>query len=351
MVPVADPALSRHLGRLNDQPEAIAVSGSRPAIINGGSGETIAIGLPPPQRRPIAVQMLVGFAAAAVAVLVRYLIPLPIELLPTLTLVIAVCVSTVFIGAVAGVTTMLSGGLLAWYLFFEPRLEDLAGPTTISFVGYLAVTSVIIATSYLYRRSEQRYRIAEVQRARDDAEKAQLFAREMAHRLKNALAIVQAMAGQTFTQDSPQVAKFAGRLKALSRAHNLLSEHVREPTASLDEVVANALAPFDDWADRFRIAGPAIEIPDQQVVSLALALHELGTNAIKYGALSGADGTVSVTWTGQGRDFELVWKEHDGPPVARPETEGFGARLLNRAAMRAELFYEPDGVRCVIRSA
>jgi two-component sensor histidine kinase len=177
------------------------------------------------------------------------------------------------------------------------------------------------------------------------------------------------MAGQTFPDDTPAVAKFTGRLQALADAHNLLNEHVKQPTASVDEVVATAVRPFRDRRDRFRLTGPPLPLPDQQVVSLTLALHELGTNAVKYGALSHPDGWVSIEWGADGQSpsppsggeglgrgghpetparLRLEWKEHDGPPVKAPTTKGFGSRLLARAAMGAKVRFEKDGLRCTI---
>ena len=295
------------------------------------------------------VAALIGLGAALLAIGVRLAIPLPPDLLPTSTVVIALCIVTVFVGAVAGLATMVIGGLLAWYLFFTPESWAMTPRESVSMIGYLIVSTAILVTSQLYRASERRRRAAEVERAERDAERAELFAGEMAHRLKNALAIVQSIAGQTFQHDSPEVTKFSGRLQALSGAHNLLSEHVKEPTASLRQVIEETLRPFDDWRHRIRIDGPDVELRDRQVVSIALALHELATNAVKYGALSNAKGRVDVSWSGTGRTFELVWKEIDGPPVIPPQRSGFGTRLLNRAAMGTDLSYEPDGLRCVIR--
>ena len=164
----------------------------------------------------------------------------------------------------------------------------------------------------------------------------------------SAMAIVQAMASQTFANDTPEVAKFDGRLQALADAHNLLNEHVKQPTASVDEVIETAIRPFRDRGDRFRVGGPPLPLPDQQVVSLSLALHELGTNAVKYGALSGANGWISIDWREVDGCIQLDWKEHDGPPVKAPSSKGFGSRLLARSAMGAKLKFERDGLRCTI---
>jgi two-component sensor histidine kinase len=177
----------------------------------------------------------------------------------------------------------------------------------------------------------------------------QLFAREMSHRLKNAMTIVQAIASQTFKSDVPELAKFEGRVRALARAHNLLNEHIKQPIAFAGAVVETAIGPFNDGVDCFRMDGEAIALPDQQVVSLSLALHELATNAVKYGALSDPAGWVSIDWTYEDRWFELDWKEHGGPAVVAPSSRGFGSRLLARAAMGGSMKFEPDGLRCTIK--
>ena len=290
-----------------------------------------------------------GFLAAGIAVLLRYALPLPPDVLPFVLVVIAVCLITVGAGLLGGLTTMIVGGLLTWYYFMKPGGSwEVSGAGGFALLGYFLVTGVILATSQLYRLSERERQAVALELARQEARHQRLFAREMSHRLKNAMAIVQAMASQTFKRDSPEVAKFDGRLQALADAHNLLNEHVKRPTASVDEVVETAIRPFRDRRDRFRVAGPPSPLPDQQVVSLTLALHELGTNAVKYGALSDGKGWISIEWREVEGRLQLDWKEHDGPPVKAPSSKGFGSRLLARAAMGAKLRFERDGLRCTI---
>jgi two-component sensor histidine kinase len=295
------------------------------------------------------LKIALGLLAAELAVLARLWIGLPTDILPFFLVIIAVCLVTVGAGLAGGVTTMLAGGLFTWYYLLNPNGSfAIEGETRYSLLGYFSVTTVILATSQLYRLSEQKRQAVAIELARQDAQHQNLFAREMSHRLKNAMAIVQAMASQTFGQDSPEVAKFTGRLMALAEAHNLLNEHIKQPTASVTEVVETAIRPFEDRRDRFRLSGPALPLPDQQVVSLTLALHELGTNAVKYGALNDKSGWVSVSWSERGGSLRLEWKEHDGPPVKAPSNRGFGSRLLARAAMGATVDYDADGLRCTI---
>jgi two-component sensor histidine kinase len=297
------------------------------------------------------LNIFVGLVAATLAVAARLVIDLPADVLPFFLVVIAVCVVTVVAGLVGGITTMIAGGIATWYFLLDPSGSwDVGAAGAYALLGYFAVTSVILATSQLYRRSEKKRQGVALELALQEARHQQLFAREMSHRLKNAMTIVQAIATQTFHRDAPDVSKFEGRVRALASAHNLLNEHIKQPIAFVGEVVETAIEPFDDNQGRFRMSGEAIPLPDQQVVSLMLALHELSTNALKYGALSAPGGWVSIAWGYKDDWFELEWKEHDGPAVAAPSSEGFGSRLLARAAMGAKVSFEPDGLRCTIRS-
>lgn len=309
-----------------------------------------------PRRSPrwaTAMRHLLNFAlgllAAQAAVLLRFWVNIPTNVLPFFLVVIAVCLVTVQAGLVGGITTMFAGGILTWYYLLDPTGSwTLDNADEFALLGYFSVTGVILATSQLYRLSEQKRQAVALELAVQEADHQRLFAREMSHRLKNAMAIVQAMAGQTFSRDTPEVGKFNGRLMALAGAHNLLNEQVKQPTAGVAEVVETAIEPFRDRSDRFRVSGTDIPLPDQQVVSLAIALHELGTNAVKYGALSNEHGRVTIDWDRSGDRLRLEWKEHDGPAVKAPKSKGFGTRLLERAAMGSKLEFEKDGLRCTI---
>ena len=304
-----------------------------------------------PAIKATVLQIAVGILAGAAAVALRLALVLPPDVLPSFLVVIAVCLVTVAVGFLGGFITMVVGGILTWYYILNPGGSwALDGADRYALLGYFAVTSVILATSLLYRRSEQKRNKVALELALQEAQHQRLFAREMSHRLKNAMAIVQAVAGQTFTRNTPEVSKFEGRLSALANAHNLLNEHVKQPTASVTDVVRTAIAPFEDRRDRFRVTGKPLALPDQKVVSLSLALHELGTNAVKHGALSNPGGWVSIEWSAADGELRLEWKEHDGPAVVAPLSKGFGSRLLARAAMGTTMSFEHDGLRCSIRA-
>ena len=301
--------------------------------------------------KSIGLQIAVGILAGSGAVALRLALKLPLDVLPSFLVVIAVCLVTVAVGFLGGLITMIVGGILTWRYILNPAgswaLDDV---DRYSLLGFFAVTCVILATSQLYRRSEARRNKVALELALQEAQHQRLFAREMSHRLKNAMAIVQAVASQTFTRNTPEVSKFEGRLSALANAHNLLNEHVKQPTASVTEVVATAIAAFEDCPDRFRVTGEPLPLPDQKVVSLSLALHELGTNAVKHGALSDPRGWVSIDWGASNGELHLEWKEHDGPAVVAPLSKGFGSRLLARAAMGTTMSFEHDGLRCSIKT-
>lgn len=192
-----------------------------------------------------------------------------------------------------------------------------------------------------------------------DQQQAMLVA-ELSHRVKNNLAIVQAMAAHTLrTTASPEAfgEAFMGRLAALSQAHSLLTSTFWAG-ASLAELAQVTLEPFRgaDGDDALRLEGPDLVLPPGVAVTLALVLHELATNAAKYGALSAPGGKVELTWTPAAHDpstVVLTWAERDGPAVQPPMGEGFGSRLLRSSARqlggRVEQSFHTGGLRCELR--
>lgn len=175
--------------------------------------------------------------------------------------------------------------------------------------------------------------------------------RELSHRMKNSLAMVQAIVSQTArTAQTVEDANksIQARLQALAQAQDLL---VYESDAGTDlrSVVEMALKAHQNEAQQIIISGPPTSITGQQGMCLSLALHELATNATKYGALAHADGTVTVTWNVDGNAFSFLWREQDGPVVVPPTANGFGSRLLTRLLPSyfggaATLSYESTGV-------
>jgi two-component sensor histidine kinase len=193
-----------------------------------------------------------------------------------------------------------------------------------------------------------------------DAERQQLLMSELNHRVRNTLASVLSLAQQT-AQDAPSVpaflTSFQERVLALAAAHNLLTRGHWE-SVPLGALVEAILAPERSGkAGLLEIAGPVCELPPQKALAMTMGLHELATNARKYGSLSDAGGRLSVTWSLREVDGErrvtIVWLERGGPAVGTPTRTGFGTRLLRRALAvdldgSVELAFEPRGLRCTI---
>jgi two-component sensor histidine kinase len=184
----------------------------------------------------------------------------------------------------------------------------------------------------------------------------QLINAELEHRVKNILAVVGAIASQTLRGNSPDVAfeAFQNRLAALGRAQDILTSS-SQPAASIRDVVENALAPHRPGTGRISISGPHIIVGSKQALSLWLAVHELATNAIKYGALSDDRGRIDISWRetpdGDTPIFHFVWREREGPPVVKPLKKGFGSELIEGGlawdfGARVDVSYEPSGFIC-----
>lgn len=205
-----------------------------------------------------------------------------------------------------------------------------------------------------------------VQRDITDAKRAEerqaLIQRELHHRVKNTLATVQAIAGSTLRSAESMEGfrtAFADRLISLGKTHTLITENAWEG-ASLRDLLRLELDPYDDGTGgRVRLIGPKVDLPADMAVALGMALHELTTNAVKYGALSAVGGYVLVDWTTQalaeGTRLYLTWSERNGPPVSRPSRRGFGSQLLQRALGaqvrgQVDVAYAPAGVEVTIEA-
>ena len=175
--------------------------------------------------------------------------------------------------------------------------------------------------------------------------------------MKNTLATVQSIAVQTLRPDrAPGEASeaFTSRLIALSTAHNLLTAE-RWESADLADIVQMAVAPFNEpLGARFQVAGPRRRLTPPHALAIAMALHELGTNAVKFGALSVPGGVVRLVWEHDSeREVRIVWEESGGPRVEAPVRKGFGTRLIQEGLARelrgrVRVDHPPTGLRCEI---
>jgi len=182
---------------------------------------------------------------------------------------------------------------------------------------------------------------------------------ELAHRIKNTLTMVTAIAHQTYRSAASRddmYSKLNQRIVALSRAHEILT-HSSWSGAAIHAVIEGSLSPLLHDSDCVQIDGPPLNLSAQQSLALALAIHELGTNAIKYGALSVDGGYVRIRWQigepDSAEQFRFEWREFNGPVVATPCSIGFGSRLIRSVLAedfrgQVEIYHEPGGLRCVL---
>ncbi len=196
--------------------------------------------------------------------------------------------------------------------------------------------------------------LTDVTERRTAEARKRLLVNELNHRVKNALATVQAIAGQSLSSpDVPPAARerFLQRLMALARANDVLVAEDWQG-AGLAAIASEVAGPHGS-AERFRILGPATHLAPQAATAMALALHELATNAAKYGALSTPAGRVDLTWSFTGepgrRRLELSWRESGGPAVRPPDRTGFGTRLIEKGLAgglkaQVKLDYRPEGL-------
>jgi two-component sensor histidine kinase len=193
---------------------------------------------------------------------------------------------------------------------------------------------------------------------RKNAERRQkLLVDELNHRVKNTLATVQSLASQT-SRSAPSPKEFSrafeGRLIALSKAHDQLTRHHWE-NAELRSLLSGSLAPYAAASDRVVLRGEDVVLRPRAVLTLAMAVHELTTNAAKYGSLSVPTGRVEIRWDVTDEDgrkhLRIEWIESGGPAVSVPKRRSFGSRLIEGSIAAelggiAKLDYAPDGLRC-----
>lgn len=203
--------------------------------------------------------------------------------------------------------------------------------------------------------------VMETTAAVEAQKQARLVNRELGHRMKNLMAIISSIVNQTLQSSGVEGEVrdvLIQRIAALGHAQSLLTGSHEEGT-QLHDVIEQALAPFDAGEGAFEIEGPPVSLSSSQSLMLALAIHELATNAVKYGALSVDDGKVVIGWSvdpsSEDAGFRLTWTETGGPVVTMPERRGFGSRVIEKVLAQefrgeVELAFDPSGLRCELRA-
>jgi PAS domain S-box-containing protein len=182
-----------------------------------------------------------------------------------------------------------------------------------------------------------------------------MLLRELSHRVKNTMAVIQAMTRQTLrvSRDPQTFADaFEGRIRSLASSHNLLTDAEWRGAKLTDVITTQVGGMVDNMGTRFTLRGPDVVLPPETATQLGLVLHELGTNAVKYGALSAAAGHINLVWTVGQNKLLLTWSERGGPPITKlPTHEGFGTVLIDSSAASVERYFDSAGLTCKLELA
>jgi two-component sensor histidine kinase len=249
-------------------------------------------------------------------------------------------------GVGPGIFVALSGSVTAWWAFMPPAYSFSLERTgdSLTLVVFAFGSAFIIFASDYFRRAAKRLE--------DEQQLRQLAVEELAHRLKNKIATIQAIISVQL-REHPEIRKdILDRLQALSATDRLIEE-ANGQGAFVRNIAETELGPY--VASRVSIQGPDLLLPPKYALTIALLLHELATNAAKYGSLSKPEGHVFLLSRVSGELLFLEWRETAGPTVCPPRKTGFGVRLLSRALQQfggaTEMFFEPSGLVCKMRLA
>jgi len=251
----------------------------------------------------------------------------------------AILFATYIGGRGVGAFAAALGAAIAWGEFVP---HPPSAGVQVKLLAYLLSSTLIIWGADHYRRVRKRL---------EDEEKFRMLAvEELAHRLKNKLATIQAIISFQL-RDEPQVRDaILRRLSALSATDDLIMA-AQGRGAGIRDVVSTELQPYG--ASRISIEGPDCLLSPKLALTMALLIHELATNAAKYGALSNSLGKLRIAWSLSGQELNLEWRECDGPVIAAPTHSGFGVRLISRAMDQfggtVEANFEPTGLVCKLK--
>jgi two-component sensor histidine kinase len=322
--------------------DAIGIITTAPVIL----GIASVVRAPPPRR-----ELIEGTAAliaiAAVMGVIIFLLPqdwwdriAPVELLLPLLLWISARCGPAFTSAAVFVVSLTIVGA---FIFRLGHFGDIVPSTEQRILAIQSAVLGVAIFSYILAALFAERRLAE--------EHQKTLTRELQHRTNNLLAVVQTIANRTLSGDYPLKEAneiLEARLQALARANKQLTESDWSGL-TLKEIIRSELEPY---LARCEIEGTDIALDRQYAQNFSLVLHELATNAVKYGALSNLEGRVHITWgiRGGGRDAQLIfqWRERGGPPVVAPKRQGFGSTLLRATFANACSNFDTNGFSCEI---
>lgn len=290
-----------------------------------------------------------AFAFALLCVVVATLLRLAIDLIasnavPFATYFPAVLIATLIAGTAAGVVAMALSALVAWFMFVPPRFSmgHLHADDIVSLGLFVFAALTIIWVAARYR--------AVVRRLDEEEAYRELVVEELGHRVKNKLATVHAILRHELRGHRDVWESASGRLRALMAADDFLAAGETEGV-DFREILEMELAPYGSASVAMR--GEPLMLHGKLPSVLSLIVHELATNAAKYGALSAPNGVIAIEWTERDGDIVVVWTETGGPAVVAPDKRSFGTSLIERSldAFKgtARIEFAPAGIVCRMR--
>jgi two-component sensor histidine kinase len=300
----------------------------------------------------------IAYAIALLLVLIAALARWGLELvnpllLPFTAFYPAVLFASYIGGFRVGIFAAVLGALIGWWVFLPPQFAffplDLDGWLYI--LSYVCVCAFIIWGAGSYRNlAETSQKLAA--RLQDEEDFRTLALEELSHRLKNKVSTIMSIISYPLQGHQKIRDEITSRLVALSATDDLILK-AHGSGASIIDIVSAELSPYE--ISRITFDGPNIRLEPKLALMMALLLHELATNAAKYGALSNPTGTVSISWSVSDSILEFHWSETGGPTVSEPTRKGFGLRLLSRALDQfngnAELEFRPSGLECRMKAS
>jgi two-component sensor histidine kinase len=243
------------------------------------------------------------------------------EIVPFATFYPVVLVATLAGAVGPGLLALVLGGVVGAWAFSAPPFAFAFNdpPQLFSVFLYAASGAIIIFAAARYRNLVRILDSKESER--------RLLTQELQHRVRNTLAVVQAVVGRELRDDKERAEGITRRIAALATAEGLFESEQR-PVRDLNSVLLAELTPYG--AGRFALAGENVRLASGAAKALSLVVHELATNAAKHGALSVPEGRVAVSWTMRASEVNLFWQESDGPPLARNRRRGFGTHFMER---------------------
>jgi two-component sensor histidine kinase len=304
---------------------------------------------------PIVTEVAVGVAAALLALAIRKaLSPFTGDEAPFAIIFSGVLLACLVGGWRSGLVALVAGQGLTWFYILPPvHSFGLNSHTAAALAVASASQLALVAMTGLYQREMRK----DAEALQEQLRIREHLVAELNHRVKNTLAIVQSIGHQSLRRDAPleEAAKaFEGRLMALASAHQILTKQNWQEV-EIRDVIAQTLEPHGNVGDRFVLDGPAVRLTPKSSVTLAMTVHELATNALKYGALTSSSGSVAVHWSVDAERFRLQWREQGGPECSPPARKGFGTRMLERAFAsdiggKAKLTFAPEGLRYLVEA-